>query len=102
MHSWNRQFSHIYIERAARDYPWTKRLLKRFPRAEKIEIRKYGDVFGRRNQNFQLQKRSLNLIVALKHSRFLYPGSANAQDFGYPNFHYNTLVLNCLYNCDNC
>ena len=32
----------------------------------------------------------------------LYTGSENAQDFGYPNFYYNSLILNCLYNCDYC
>ena len=102
MSCWLPDFSHLYVESAARDYPLTGKLLKRFPKSQRVWIDDYLEVFARSRQNFQMQKRSMKLILAVKKDNFLYAGSNNAQDFGYPNFHYNTLILNCLYNCDYC
>ena len=94
--------SHLYIERAAEKYPMTELLLSRFPTAERVLINNYKDVFARPGQHFQTQKRSIKLILAVKKDNLIYRGSNNAQDFGYPNFHYNALILNCVYNCDYC
>ena len=95
-------FSHLYIERAAENFPMTEHLLSRFPKAERICIDNYKDVFARPGQHFQTQKRSIKLILAVKKDHLIYRGSNNAQDFGYSNFHYNALILNCVYNCDYC
>ncbi len=95
-------FSHLYIEKAAEKYPLTETLLRRFPKAERVTINNYKNVFARPGQHFQNQKRGMKLILAVKKSNLIYPGSSNAQDFGYPNFHYNALILNCIYNCDYC
>ena len=97
-----RNFSHLYIERAAEKYPMAEKLLHRFPNAERVWINNYKDVFARPGQHFQTQKRSIKLILAVKKDHLIYRGSNNAQDFGYPNFHYNALILNCIYNCDYC
>ena len=102
MNCWLPDFSHLYIESAAREYPLTEALMRRFRRAQHVWINDYRDVFTRNRQSFQLQKRSMKLILAVKKNHMLYAGSNNAQDFGYPNFHYTALILNCLYNCDYC
>jgi spore photoproduct lyase len=102
MHYGHSNFSHLYIERAAEKYPMTEHLLSRFPKAERICIDNYKDVFARPGQHFQTQKRSIKLILAVKKDNLIYRGSNNAQDFGYSNFHYNALILNCVYNCDYC
>ena len=98
---WN-NFSHLYIERDAFDYPFTRRVRDRFPKARVVEIEDYKAVFARPRQRFQVQKESMKLILAVKKDRFLYDGSGHSQDFNLENFYYNTLMFNCVYNCDYC
>ena len=98
---WN-NFSHLYIERGAADYPLTRRIRERFAKARVVEIDDYKAVFARPRQRFQAQKESMKLILAVKKDRFLYDGSGNSQDFDLEDFHYNTLMFNCVYNCEYC
>lgn len=98
---WN-NFSHLYIERAAFDYPFTQRVRNRFPKAQVVEIENYKTVFSRPKQHFQAQKGSMKLILAVKKGRFLYDGSGHSQNFCLENFYYNTLMFNCVYNCEYC
>lgn len=98
---WN-NFSHLYIERGAEEYPLTRRIRDRFSKARVVEIDDYKAVFARPRQRFQAQKESMKLILAVKKDRFLYEGSANSQNFSFENFYYNTLMFNCVYNCDYC
>ena len=98
---WN-SFSHLYIERGAADYPLTRRIRDRFAKARVVEIDDYKAVFARPRQRFQAQKASMKLILAVKKDRFLYDGSGNSQDFSFEDFYYNTLMFNCVYNCDYC
>lgn len=100
--SWMNNFSHLYVEHAAFDYPHTQQLIARFDRAQVIPIGDYKSVFARPRQHFQTQKRSVKLILAVKKDHFIYPGSGRSQSFGFENFYYNALMLNCLYNCDYC
>jgi spore photoproduct lyase len=95
-------FTHLYIEEAARDLADTHAVIARFPDAQRIIIDDYKQVFNRPRQDFQAQKRAMKLILACKKDQFIYDGSPYAPDFGAPNFYYNTLLLNCLYNCDYC
>jgi len=97
-----RNFSHLYIERGAKEYPLTRRIRERFAKARVVEIDDYKTVFARPRQRFQAQKESMKLILAVKKSRFLYDGSGNSQNFSLADFHYNTLMFNCGYNCDYC
>ncbi len=102
MPSWNPDFSHLYVERAAAGHPITERIRERFTRAAVIPVEDYRHVFNRPSQRFQEQKMSMKLVLARKKDGFIYRGSDNAQDFGVPNFYYVTPLLNCLYNCDYC
>jgi spore photoproduct lyase len=95
-------FSHIYVEDRAEGYPDTDRILEKFQKARIIRIDDYKSVFNRRGQHFQTQKDSMKLILAVKKDQFVYPGSPFAPNFGQPNFFYNTLMLNCVFNCDYC
>ena len=98
---WN-NFSHLYIERGAADYPLAGRIRERFAKARVVEIDDYKAVFARPRQRFQAQKSSMKLILAVKKDRFLYDGSGNSQNFSFEDFYYNTLMFNCVYNCDYC
>lgn len=95
-------FSHIYIEERALSYPFTDRIIQRFPKAERIIIGHYKNVFNRPRQDFVLQKQSPKLILAVKEDSFLYEGPEVCEDFGYDNFYYASTLLNCLYDCDYC
>ena len=102
MNSLKPNFSHIYLEKGAEEYSLTKLALDKFSKSKIIIIDHYKDFFNRSNQDFQVQKLSMNLILAKKSSPFLYPASEMVQEFGTPNVFYNTPILNCLYNCDYC
>ncbi len=98
----NPNFSHLYIERGAKDFPDSNRIITKFKQSKIIEVDDYKHVFNRRRQTFQFQKRSMKLILAVKKDNFIYDGSRFAPSFGHPNFYYNALILNCIYNCDYC
>ncbi len=102
MNSWHNNFSHIYVEKEARGHGLTDKILARFPKATQIEVDNYKEVFARPGQDFPSQKKRMKLILAVEKGKLLYHGSENAQNFGLPNFYYNTLILNCLYNCAYC
>lgn len=95
-------FSHLYVEKRAHLYAETATILDRFSSAIVVEIDDYKQVFNRPRQSFTLQKRAMNLIVAVKKDQFLYDGPTFSSNFGHPHFYYSTPLLNCLYDCDYC
>lgn len=97
-----KSFSHIYIEEGIKNHPRTIQILENFKNSNKISIRHYKDVFNRKNQNFALQKSKPNLILAEKKDNFLYKGSDFSPNFSSEHFYYNTLALNCIYDCEYC
>lgn len=52
----NRSFSHIYIEKEAKQYEESKKIIERFPNFQIVEIDDYKEIFSKNNQNFSLQK----------------------------------------------
>lgn len=99
---WQKRYSHIYLEDGVDPYPLTRTILDRLPGATRVRVADYKHIFARGRQNFQAQKRSPKLILARKKDNWIYPGPSQSQDFGYRNFYYNSLLLNCIYNCDYC
>ncbi len=95
-------FSHIYIEKQIRNHPRTQGVLAKFPSASVIEISHYKDVFCRSKQNYQLQHRSQNLILAAKQGALLYKGAPVCQNFGNSNFYYTSCMMNCVFDCEYC
>jgi len=95
-------FSHIYIEEEIENYPLTLEILKKFPQAIKVPIKNYKNVFNPYNQNFQAQKNKKKLILAKKRDNFIYSGSPVTDTFHRGKFFYNSLMMNCLYNCEYC
>jgi len=63
-------FSHIYVERGALDYPLSQIALKKFSKSKVIEVDHYKDIFNRTGQDFQVQKKSMKLILAKKQNPF--------------------------------
>ena len=99
---YNPFFSHIYVERAVREHPRTRRILRRFPDAHIIIIDHYKDVFCRKGQNPVLQQQSQNLILGAKQGNLIYQGAPVCQSFGNEHFYYTSCVMNCIYDCEYC
>lgn len=98
----NQAFSHIYVEKEVMNHPVAQRILSRFPKAVRIEITHYKDVFCRSHQNYRLQKLAPSLILAGKHQNLVYEGAPVCQDFGNQHFYYTSSVMNCIYDCEYC
>lgn len=101
-HYFNTLFSHIYVEKSVRNHPRTKHILKKFASSEVIEISHYKDVFCRRGQNYLLQHRAQNLILAQKEGTLVYQGAPVCQNFGNDFFYYTSCMMNCIYDCEYC
>lgn len=96
------RFRHIYVEEEIRSHPSVQKILALFPSAVIIPVRRYSDVFNRPKQDWDMQYRTQNLMLANKHGSLVYPGSPVCHDFGSERFFYTASVINCLYDCDYC
>lgn len=95
------KFSHIYVEKGAKEYPLSQLVLKRFPKYTIIEIERYQEVFNRSRQNWREAKSVQKLILARKEAPFLYQATDVIQG-AHERFFYTTPILNCIYDCDYC
>lgn len=98
----NNGFSHIYVEKDAFKYDMCGKILEGFENSKVIEIEDYKEVFSKNNQNFELQKKTPKLILAVKKDGFIYEGAKVCESFGNENFYYTSSVLNCIYDCEYC
>ena len=87
-------FSHVYLESAAKKYELTNLCLDQFSNSKVVEIPDYKTVFNRPGQDFQTQKRSMKLILAVKKPPFIYKGTNMLQDGGFRNFYYRSNFYN--------
>lgn len=99
---YNPFFSHIYVEKSIRKHVRTQRILEQFPKANVVEIEHYKDVFCRKRQNYTLQHKSQNLILAAKKGNLIYQGAPVCQSFGNEHFYYTSCMMNCVYDCEYC
>lgn len=95
-------YSHIYIEDEALNYPITQNILRHFPESQIIHIHHYKDMFNRAKQDFVMQKHAQSLILAVNHSELIYPGARFCQSFGNEHFYYTSNIMNCIYDCEYC
>lgn len=98
----NKNFSHIYVERGAKNYEVSRSILNKFPNSQIVEIEDYKEFFSRNNQNFYIQKRTPKLILAVKKENYIYKGAEVCESFGNENFYYSSSILNCVYDCEYC
>lgn len=96
------KFSHIYVEKDVKYNKNTINILNKFKDSKVVYIDNYKDVFNRPRQNFNIQKKSQNIIIAKKRGQILYKGSNLCEDFNQKNFYYCSNILNCIYNCEYC
>lgn len=94
-------FSAIYYENEVKGLPITSAILQRFGDIAQIPVRRYGEIFNRKAQNFRLQKSKPALILARKHDHWVLPAPAG-YGFGDGESYYFSHMLNCIYDCRYC
>ena len=91
----------IYLEDGAENYPKTKDILSRFPKAHVIPCKHYKEVFNPSGQSFRLQKKKPALILARQTGKLVHPIPQSYGVGGTHNYYFSHL-LNCLYDCRYC
>ncbi|MFK7892071.1 MAG: radical SAM protein [Granulosicoccus sp.] len=91
----------IYIENAINEHALTQRICARFPRARKVHIDRYQEVFNAASQNFRHQKRAPKLILAHKPGKRLHP-TPPGYHIGARHNYYFSHMLNCVFDCRYC
>ena len=91
----------IYIEVDVEDHPRTQKVLSRYPKANKILIEKYGEVFNSHSQNFRTQKQNPSLILASKRNKKVITTPSQYETGGGANYYFSHM-LNCVYDCRYC
>jgi len=91
----------IYIEVDVENHHRTQEILARYPKANKILIEKYSQVFNSHSQNFRTQKQNPSLILAAKNNKKVMPTPAQYETGGGAHYYFSHM-LNCVYDCRYC
>lgn len=91
----------IYIEKSVLEHEQTEAVLRRYPKAKRIDIDRYGEVLNSHNQNFRQQKNNPSLILAEKRGKRVFEVPA-AYETGGGAHYYFSHMLNCIYDCRYC
>jgi spore photoproduct lyase len=92
----------VYVEENIIEHNNTQVILKKLGNPTLIPIAHYKDVFNQTGGNWRMEKEAQHIILAERTDNFYYAGAAITPSFGHTNFYYNTLALNCIYDCDYC
>lgn len=96
-------FSRLYAEKDALNHPAAVRIMKRYQQLPLQIIERYQDIFNRKNQSFQIQKKSQALILAVKTGQTVYRARERVNSFhGDLPVYFIDPVRNCVFNCDYC
>ena len=91
----------IYIENEIKEHSRTIAITKKFKDSKVIYINNYSEVFNKKNQSFDLQKKKPAIILAKKHKNYL---NKIPKNYGIGN-HYNyyfSYMYNCVFDCKYC
>lgn len=92
----------VYVEEAVLNNPNTHAILQRLNHPHVVTVAHYKDVFNQSSSEWRAQKAHQKIILAQRTDAFYYEGSDITPAFGFKHFYYNTLALNCIYDCDYC
>ncbi len=90
------------MEEKIRFHENTIKILEKFRSSKIVEIKNYKEVFNRASQNYSIQSKVQNLIIAEKRENFIYEGSKLCNNYEYENFFYVVSLMNCIYKCEYC
>ncbi len=92
----------IYIENTLKNKKETTIILDKIKPENIIYINHYKDILNQSGGNWRFQKNIQKIVLAERKDNFYYKGSYLTPNFGYDYFYYNTLAINCLYDCSYC
>lgn len=92
----------LYIEEELKNNPSALSIIKKLKPQNIIYIKHYKDLLNQTGGDWDFQKKYQKLILAKRTDNFYYQGSSLTPHFGYDLFFYNTLAINCLYDCSYC
>lgn len=92
----------IYVEEELKNHPSVKDIIHKLKTQNIIYIKHYKDILNQTGGNWDVQKKYQKIILAHRKENFFYQGSYLTPNFGYDLFFYNTLAINCLYDCSYC
>ncbi len=91
----------IYFEEDISEHPRTLSILAKFKAARTIPIKRFGELFNQRKQNFRIQKSKPSLILAQKHNGHVLQAPGGFGIGGTKNFYFSHMY-NCVYDCRYC
>jgi len=91
----------IYVEAEIAELDRTREIISRYPKANRIYIERYGEVFNSHAQNFRIQKRNPALILAAKKNKKVMPAPEQYETGGGAQYYFSHM-LNCVYDCRYC
>jgi spore photoproduct lyase len=91
----------IYIEEEIKNHQRTAQILSKLPGRRVIYIQRYGEIFNRKNQNFNLQKRRAALLLAKKYGPLIHKIKEESGVGMRENYYFSTLY-NCPFDCSYC
>ena len=91
----------VYVEKKIKEHPRTKFILSKFKKATIIDIDRYGEIFNKRNQNFRIQKKNPDLILAFKNDGYVL-STPEGFGIGSSKNYYFSHMYNCIYDCRYC
>ena len=94
-------FHKIFVESSLAATPTAQKILRRFPKAQAVEIDRLEDYFGRAYKPYLQKRTALNLFLAHKRGLKVKAapkayGSADGEHFYFAN------AYNCIYECQYC
>ena len=91
----------VYVEKKIKKHPRTKFILSKFKKTTIIDIDRYGEIFNKRNQNFRIQKKNPDLILAFKNNGYVL-SAPEGFGIGSSKNYYFSHMYNCIYDCRYC
>ncbi|MFN3951624.1 MAG: radical SAM protein [Thermaurantimonas sp.] len=92
----------IYIEKVLIKHEGVESIIQKIKPSTIEWIDHYKDVLNQRGGHWRVQKRYQSLILAYRSDTFYYEASPLTHSIDFHHFFYNTLSLNCLYDCEYC
>ena len=91
----------VYIERSVAQHERAQQVLDRYPKASRVDIDHYGEVFNAAKQDFRIQKQNPSLILAEKQGKLVMPTPEQYETGGGAHYYFSHM-LNCVYDCRYC
>ncbi len=91
----------VYLESKLVENQRAASVLTRYPKADRVLVDHYGEVFNATRQNFRIQKKNPSLVLAEKLGKRVLPTPAQYETGGGAHYYFSHM-LNCVYDCRYC